>query len=299
MNYTHLCFRFFLFVIIGCSLGCISTKKHYEEIDILKANHQSEIDKCNSEIDVSNAQNERLNLQLAERQGEINVLMNLRKELYDTISQMELTLENMGSRSASQQQNLNTELFQKQNTIKRLNIQLQQIDVAIDRHKETMEKLASELSESFKGIKEEDVSVTSTYDQVKVIMTESFLFRKKSTTRLESLGVNTLKKLSKVIARYPTMRIMIVGHTDNTPPHSSFKDNWNFSVLQAATVANMLTSEFDVNQSQVTAAGKGEYTPRTSNATSQGKAANRRIEFLIAPNPDDLVKAIRNEINSL
>ncbi len=279
-------------------MGCISTKKHYESIDILKANHQSEIDKCNSEIAVGLSMNERLNLQLAERQGEINILMNLRQELYDTIAQMELILENMGSKSASQQQNLNTELFQKQSVIKRLNIQLQQIDTVLDRHKETMEKLALELSESFKGVKEENVLVTNTYNEVKVIMSESFLFRNKSTTRLEKEGLNALEKLSKVITRYPLLRISVVGHTDNTPPHPSFKDNWNFSVLQSATIARMLADEFDLGQSRITASGKGEFTPRTSNATPKGKAANRRIEFLIAPNPDDLVKAIRSELKS-
>ena len=122
------------------------------------------------------------------------------------------------------------------------------------------------------------------------------LFLNKSTTRLEKKGINALEKLSKVIARYPNMRIKVVGHTDNTPPHASFKDNWIFSVLQSATIAKTLASEFNLSHSQITASGKGEFNPRTSNATTKGKAANRRIEFLIAPNPEDLVKAIRKEL---
>jgi chemotaxis protein MotB len=274
----------------------MSTKKHYEKMDLLKANHNSEIDECQSEIAVALAKNERLNLQLAERQGEINILLNLRQELYDTIAQLELDLVNMGSLSASNQQNLNTALFQKQNTIKELKRQLQQVEIVLDNHKETMEKLALELIESVQGISENDILVTNSYNHVKVILSESFLFRKKSTTRLETKGSNALEKLSKVIAHYPNMRIMVVGHTDNTPPHSSFKDNWNFSVLQSATVARMLTNEFGLSHSQVTASGKGEFSPRTSNATPEGKAANRRIELLIAPNPEDLVKAIRNKL---
>ena len=92
------------------------------------------------------------------------------------------------------------------------------------------------------------------------------------------------------------MRVMVVAHTDNTPPHSSFKDNWNYSVLQAATVARKLTSDYNISHNQVTASGKGEFNPRTSNATAEGKAANRRIELLISPNPEDLVKAIQNEL---
>ena len=296
MNRIPLSFRLILFVIFGSFLGCMSTKKHYEQIDILKANHQSELEERNSEIANANAQNERLNLQLAERQGEINILLNLRQELYDTIALLELDLAQMGSQSASEQQNLNTELFQKQSSIKQLNIRLQQIDAVLDRYKEEMEKISLELSESIEGVKESDVSIINTTQEVKVIITESYLFRKKSTTRLESKGLSALEKLSGVISKYPNMKVMIVGHTDNTPPHSSFKDNWNFSVLQAATIARIVTSEFDLSHSQITASGKGEFNPRTSNATAEGKAANRRIELLISPNPEDLVKAIRNEL---
>jgi hypothetical protein len=85
MNHIPLSFRLILFVIIGSFLGCISTKKHYEQIDILKANHKSELDKRDSEIATAIAKNERLNLQLAERQGEINILLNLRQLLTNKI----------------------------------------------------------------------------------------------------------------------------------------------------------------------------------------------------------------------
>ncbi len=296
MNYTSIFYSFSLFVIIGSSLGCISTKKHYEEIDLLKANHKSELENCQSETIVAISKSERLNLQLAERQGEINILMNLRQELYDTISQLEMALKNMGSQSASKQQNLNTELFRKQNSIKQLNGKLQQIDTVLYRYQAMMNNLALKLRQSVQEISDGDVLITSNYDHVKVIISESFLFYSKSTTRLEKNGQKALEALSEVINQYPNMRIMVVGHTDNTPPHASFKDNWIFSVLQSATVAKKLANDFELSHSQITAAGKGEFNPRTSNATDEGKAANRRIELLIAPNPDDLVKAIRNEL---
>lgn len=289
-------FRVFVFVFIASLLGCVSNKKHREAIDVLNANHKSELDKCNTRLATTSADNEQLNLQLAERKGEVNILMSLRHELKDTIAKLEYALENMGSQSASEQQNLNTELFQKQNTIKQLNLRLQGIDAVLNRHTATMEKLALDLGESVQGVNEKDILITTTYDHVKVIISESFLFKNKSTTRLEKGGLDALEKMSAVIARHPDMRIMVVGHTDNSTPDSSYKNNWNFSVLQSATIANTLTGDFELSHNQVTAAGKGEFNPRTSNSTPDGKAANRRIELLIAPNPEDLVKAIRNEL---
>jgi len=179
MNFIHLFSRFILVVLLGSFLGCISNKKHFEEIDILKANHKSEIDESNSEIAVAKAKNERLNLQLAERKGEINILLNIRQELYDTIAQMELALENIGNQSVSQQQDLNTELFQKQSAIKLLNIKLQKVDAVIVRHQETMEKLAFELNESVQEISENDVSIQNSYNYVQIILSESYFFTHK------------------------------------------------------------------------------------------------------------------------
>ena len=93
-------FKLLLIVVISSFLSCMSTKKHLEQVDILKANHKSELEKRDSELDVAMAKNERLNLQLAERQGEINMLWNLRQELYDTIAMLEQSLIEMGSFSA-------------------------------------------------------------------------------------------------------------------------------------------------------------------------------------------------------
>ena len=44
----------------------------------------------------------------------------------------------------------------------------------------------------------------------------------------------------------------------------------------------------DLNPTQLTAAGRGEYLPFKTNATSEGRSANRRIEIILAPNLDDL-----------
>lgn len=289
-------YKFLLFLLLGCSLGCVSTKKHHRLMDALKAEHQSEMEKNNREMALLLDKNETLNLQLAERQGEINILMALRQELADTIAQLEQTLVNMGSQSASAQQNLNTELFQKQNIIKQLNAKLQRIDDLLDRNNKKMETLADELSSSVKGGDEKNVLVVNNQDQVKVVLSEAFLFKNKSTTRIEKDGLEALENLSKVITRYPEMQVMVVGHTDNSTPNTAFKNNWNFSALQSATVVTTLTSEFGLSHNQVTVAGKGEYNPRASNSTSEGKAANRRIELLIAPNPEDLERAIRGEL---
>jgi len=96
---------------------------------------------------------------------------------------------------------------------------------------------------------------------------------------------------------YPTMNLSVVGHTDNAPPaRKSSVDNWNVSAQQAATIVRILTEEYDVSPSQVVLGAQGEYKPRSSNETDSGKSENRRVEFIMAPRSEDLVRAIRSVI---
>ena len=47
-----------------------------------------------------------------------------------------------------------------------------------------------------------------------------------------------------------------------------------------------------VNKQNLTAAGRGEFSPLSSNATTEGKAKNRRIEFILTPKLDELSKLL-------
>ena len=79
------------------------------------------------------------------------------------------------------------------------------------------------------------------------------------------------------------------GHTDSIPIAKELvKDNWDLSVLRATAVVKVLMNNPNLNPTQLTAAGRGKHMPFKSNATSKGRAANRRIEIILAPNLDDL-----------
>jgi type VI secretion system protein ImpK len=77
--------------------------------------------------------------------------------------------------------------------------------------------------------------------------------------------------------------IKIVGHTDNTPiSHSNvrFPSNYHLSVERAKAVAALLRPLIaDPDRLQID--GKGETAPVDDNKTAEGRARNRRVEFLI------------------
>lgn len=89
----------------------------------------------------------------------------------------------------------------------------------------------------------------------------------------------TLDQVAATLQRYPQSYIDVVGHTDST---GSEQYNQALSERRAQAVANHLRSR-GVNPVRIAAYGMGETQPIASNATPEGRQANRRVEVRIIP----------------
>jgi OmpA-OmpF porin, OOP family len=86
-----------------------------------------------------------------------------------------------------------------------------------------------------------------------------------------------LDKLSKILHKYPKMKIEIIGHTDNEGEDAY---NLELSKRRANAVVNYLI-EYKINTKRLTYRGEGEKSPIDSNNSDEGRANNRRVEFVI------------------
>jgi chemotaxis protein MotB len=75
--------------------------------------------------------------------------------------------------------------------------------------------------------------------------------------------------------------ILVEGHTDTVPLNSNGYDNWNLSTDRALAVLKALKDWDGIEPGRLAATGYGEYRPRASNETDEGKAANRRVELVV------------------
>lgn len=91
----------------------------------------------------------------------------------------------------------------------------------------------------------------------------------------ESYGV--LKEIAQVLSENPAVKVKIIGHTDSD---GSAASNLELSKKRAAAVSQALTSEFRIDASRMQTDGKGAAEPSEPNTTPQGKANNRRVEFI-------------------
>ena len=85
-----------------------------------------------------------------------------------------------------------------------------------------------------------------------------------------------LDKVGKTMKDYPKMRVRIVGYTDSHGPDAY---NQGLSERRAETVRDYLHSVHGVAKDRMETRGLGEKKPRATNATDEGRAQNRRIEF--------------------
>jgi chemotaxis protein MotB len=81
--------------------------------------------------------------------------------------------------------------------------------------------------------------------------------------------------------------IRVEGHTDNVPIHNArFSSNWDLSAARATATVRMLILRFGLRPETLGAAGYAEYHPVASNATPEGRAANRRVDVVIPKKHD-------------
>ncbi len=106
-------------------------------------------------------------------------------------------------------------------------------------------------------------------------------------------GAKVLRKVATILAAHPTLRIHVVGHTDDVPirpaARKRFPSNWELSTARATAAVRFLTEQAGVDPRRLGAVGYGEFRPVADNSTPEGRARNRRIAITILS--DEMVGA--------
>lgn len=151
-------------------------------------------------------------------------------------------------------------------------------------------------------LKEVDVQVLK--GVVYISLADNMLY-KSGSYEINDRAAETLSKIAKIIMDYKDYDVLVEGNTDNVPVNQNsplmknIRNNWDLSTLRASSVVQFLQSHYGVDPKRMTAGGRGEYNPLTSNNTEVGKQRNRRTQIIITPKLDqfmDLIdKAPENE----
>lgn len=164
--------------------------------------------------------------------------------------------------------------------------------------------LTNNLTRSLSKEEMKEVDVQVLKGVVYISLADNMLY-KSGSYEINDRAAETLSKIAKIITDYKDYEVLIEGNTDNVPVNASaatmknIRNNWDLSCLRASSVVQALQNKYGVDPKRLTAGGRGEYNPVTTNSTDVGKQRNRRTQIIITPKLDqfmDLIdKAPENE----
>ena len=96
-------------------------------------------------------------------------------------------------------------------------------------------------------------------------------------TEIKSESKPTLEQIADLLKREPSLKLLVVGHTDNV---GDFESNRDLSQRRAESVANALATGFGITPDRLVPFGVSYAAPVSSNATAEGRSQNRRVELV-------------------
>jgi len=266
--------KFVLILLGGLALtSCVSNKKFRALQDQLKSTE-----------DLLNTATVKLNSCLKDRE-----LLQSNNELLRKNNEGLLT--NLGNMTMLTQKGADN-LERSLESIKEKDLTIKNLRDAVTRRDSINLALVQSLKGVLGNLDDEDITVQVDKGVVYVSISDKMLFSSGSYN-VTPRAREVLGKVAKVVNNKPDFEFMVEGHTDNVPiKNNCIKNNWDLSVLRATAVVNILQNDFGVSPSRMTAAGRGEYVPVTSNSTAEGRAVNRRTRIVVLPKLDQFYNMI-------
>jgi chemotaxis protein MotB len=168
---------------------------------------------------------------------------------------------------------------------------LAELQAELEAKDKAMKGLKDRVSKALTGFEGKGLTVEQRGGKIYVSLENKLLFPSGSIV-VDQRGRDALVKLAKAIENEKDLNILVEGHTDTDKvlPGSTYKDNWDLSVLRATSVVRILQEGSKLDPKMVTAGGRGEYVP----VDPADKSRNRRIEVILAPDLTELYKLVKD-----
>lgn len=238
-------------------------------------------------------------MEFEELQNEHNELISkheeLRKEFTDLGERYSAMMSDNFQRGyyyEEQLKNREAKLKAKELELEERQKRIEELERIIAEKDEQAKRLNRLLREALLGFKSDELTVEIKDGKVYVSMSDKLMFKSGSAT-VETKGKEALSILADVIKANKDFDILVEGHTDNVPISTKvYTDNWDLSVARATSMVRLLTKEHAVNPERLTASGRGEFDPKASNDTAEGRAQNRRTEIILSPKLNELMQML-------
>ena len=107
-------------------------------------------------------------------------------------------------------------------------------------------------------------------------VTNAILFETNSD-KIKATSLSAVNVIADYLKANPTVKLKVIGHTDNIGDEAN---NLSLSERRAKSVVKELVDFYGIDAGRLSTEGKGESQPIGDNSTAEGKAQNRRVEFI-------------------
>lgn len=251
--------------------SCVSQKK-YAELEEQYKNCQDLLNSTTVKLNVCLEERAALQARANSLESQVAYLNETNRDLIRSIGDF----TELSKKGAENLQKSLQSLQEKELTIRKL-------QDAVTRRDSVNLALVQSLKGAIGNLDDTDIEISVEKGVVFVNISDKLLFASGSYN-LTSRAREVLGKVAQVVKNQPDFEFLVEGHTDNVPiSRPGIQDNWDLSVLRATAVVRTLQRDFGVDPTRMTAGGRGEYIPVASNATSEGKARNRRTRIVVLP----------------
>jgi len=269
----------------------------------------SDLESRQADLKQAHAELEKTRTALKQAQADLlaasETVVQLRHERHAVVTEID-RLKNEAAEQGEKLAVAETALAKKEDQVDRLNAALVDANEKIQIYQDRLETISgtkSRIEEEFQRFKQTHMSLVTDLEQqitdkeitvdrlqerITITFIDQILFSS-GRAALNRKGKKALDKVGRILKKEARDReIMVVGHTDNLPIHKDFRDkyttNWELSAHRAASVVRYLQYKSGLDPGNLRAVGCSFYEPVAGNDTPEGRAQNRRVEIIIAPN---------------
>jgi chemotaxis protein MotB len=262
--------------------GCVSSGAHQRTL--------AELEETRETLAKTAAATARLEQERAAKEAEIQRLTQTQEDLTKSKEQVAAALTEARAQAQEETSRLQATLEQEKARLKAEEaekVRLEQERAAKEAEIQRLTQTHADLTKSLQAeIAKGDIRIKQVRDRLTINMVDRVLFDS-GQGQVKPAGLKVLKQVSDILKNVTDKQIRIEGHTDNVPIggklKSRFPSNWELSTARATSVVRYLIDEGGVDRANLSAVGYADMRPVASNATEEGRTANRRIEITLYP----------------
>ncbi len=222
------------------------------------------------------------------------------QELQRRLAELDTTNQQLHAQLAQQQQKAN--LYQQQlgllqarlkdtaEELRKVQVAKQQAEKQISAFQASLRQRGSatlrpnnSLLRSIEPVDIPGLTVKQDGELVRIEIPADRLFRQGTSQLIVSASPLLAQVAQAIATHYPRQRVAIETHTDSGPTRTASATAHLLTAQQAVAVLDELTRRYRLPPNQLFILAMGANHPVASNATSAGRAANRRVDIVIYP----------------